>query len=82
MMSSLKKPKLPEFFTNQMQNIGGHLNSCHLRITLGISYESKRVKNDRKEKSNQMQQCIRILLFHIYMKLSMFRATHHPSSGA
>jgi len=22
------------------------------------------------------------LLFHIYMKLSMFRATHRPSSGA
>jgi len=22
------------------------------------------------------------LLFHIYMKLSLFRATHHPSSGA
>jgi hypothetical protein len=35
-----------------------------------------------KEKSNKMQQCIRILLFHIYMKLNMFRATHHPSSGA
>ena len=25
-----------------------------------------------------MQQCIKILLFHIYMKLSMFRATHRP----
>jgi len=35
-----------------------------------------------KEKSNKMQQCIKILLFHIYMKLNMFRATHHPSSGA
>ena len=34
------------------------------------------------EKSNKMQQCIEILLFHIYMKLNMFRATHHPSSGA
>jgi hypothetical protein len=28
-----------------------------------------------KEKSNKMQQCIKILLFHIYMKLNMFRAT-------
>jgi len=28
-----------------------------------------------------MQLCIKIL-FHIYMKLSMFRATHRPSSGA
>jgi hypothetical protein len=35
-----------------------------------------------KEKSNKMQQCIKILLFHIYIKLNMFRATHRPSSGA
>jgi len=28
-----------------------------------------------------MQQYIKIL-FHVYMKLSMFRATHPPSSGA
>jgi hypothetical protein len=27
-----------------------------------------------KAKSNKMQQCIKILLFHIYMKLNMFRA--------
>jgi len=36
----------------------------------------------RKEKSNKMQQCIKILSFHIYLKLNMFRATHRPSSGA
>jgi len=35
-----------------------------------------------KEKFIKMQQCIKILLFHIYMKLNMFRATHRPSSGA
>jgi hypothetical protein len=35
-----------------------------------------------KEKSNKMQQCIEILLFYIYMKLDMFRATHGPSLGA
>jgi hypothetical protein len=35
-----------------------------------------------KEKSNKKQQCIKILLFHICMKLNMFRATHRPSSGA
>jgi len=35
-----------------------------------------------KEKSNKMQQDIKILLFHIYMKLNMFRATYHPSSRA
>jgi len=28
-----------------------------------------------------MQQCIKIL-FHIYMKLNMFQATHRPSCGA
>jgi hypothetical protein len=32
-------------------------------------------------KSNKMQECIKIL-FHIYMKLNMFWATHRPSSGA
>jgi len=35
-----------------------------------------------KEKSNKMQQRIKILLFHIYMKLNIFRATHCPSSTA
>jgi hypothetical protein len=35
-----------------------------------------------KAKSNKMQQYINILLFHIYMKLSVFRATRRPSSGA
>jgi hypothetical protein len=35
-----------------------------------------------KEKSNKMQQRIKILLFHIYLKLNMFRATHRPLSGA
>jgi len=35
-----------------------------------------------KEKSNKMQQRTNILLFHIYVKLNMFRATHRPSSGA
>jgi len=29
-----------------------------------------------------MQQCIKILLFHIYMKLNMFWVTGCPSSGA
>jgi len=29
-----------------------------------------------------MQKYIKILLFHIYMKLNMFQATHRPSSGA
>jgi len=29
-----------------------------------------------------MQQCIKISLFHVYTKLTMFQATHSPSSGA
>jgi len=33
-----------------------------------------------QRKSNKMQQCIKIL-FHIYMKLNMLRATHRPSPG-
>jgi hypothetical protein len=32
-------------------------------------------------KSNKMLQCIKIL-FHIYVKLNMFRVTQSPSSGA
>jgi hypothetical protein len=34
-----------------------------------------------KEKSNKMQQCIKILLFYIYVKLDMFRGTQRPLSG-
>jgi hypothetical protein len=34
-----------------------------------------------KEKFNKMQQCINILSFHIFMKLTMFRVTNRPSSG-
>jgi hypothetical protein len=35
-----------------------------------------------KEKSIKMQQYIKILLLHVYLKLNMFRATHRLSSGA
>jgi hypothetical protein len=40
------------------------------------------VETVHKEKFSMMQQYINILLFHIYMKLRMFRATYRPSSGA
>jgi hypothetical protein len=33
-----------------------------------------------KEKFNKMQKFIKTLLFHIHLKLNMFRATHRPSS--
>jgi len=35
-----------------------------------------------KEKSNKLQQFIKILLLHIYLKLNMFRVIHRPSSGS
>ena len=38
-------------------------------------------KCNSQRKSNKMQQYINIL-FHIYVKLNMFRATYRPSSGA
>jgi hypothetical protein len=45
-------------------------------------YDLNRVFSIYKGKSNKMQKYIKILLLHIYMKLSMFRATHRPSTGA
>jgi len=38
--------------------------------------------NNSHRRSNNMQQCINILLFYIYMTLNMFRAIHRLSSGA
>jgi len=35
-----------------------------------------------KKNPTRCKQCIKILLFYIYVKLNMFRATHRPSSGA
>jgi len=35
-----------------------------------------------KKNPTRCKQCIKILLFHIYMRLNMFRATHRPSSWA
>jgi hypothetical protein len=57
----------------------------YFRCTNNVLYDvrgSVHHSTIHKEKSNKMQQCIKILLFHIYMKLNMFRATHRPSSGA
>jgi len=42
----------------------------------------KQCPHIHKEKFHKMQQCIKILLFHIYLKHNMFRATDRPSSGA
>jgi hypothetical protein len=50
-------------------------------VSLAGSTSQTLTPNYSQRKSNKMQQCIRIL-FHNYMKLNMFRPTHHPSSGA
>jgi len=44
----------------------------------------KREKNYsiHNEIANKMQPCIKKLLFHVYIKLNMFRATQRPSSWA
>jgi hypothetical protein len=54
-------------------------NSAHKMITKETKIEQLVIMWDSQRKSNKMQQCIEIL-FHIHMKLNMFRATHRPSS--
>ena len=56
--------------------LGFKLSICLLNLVTEIKF------GIHEEKSNKMQQCIKLLLFRIYMKLNMFRATHRPSSGA
>jgi hypothetical protein len=55
--------------------------SLRLLVRLYV-YGSVHHSTIHKEKSNKIPQCIKIILFHIYMKLNMFRATHRLSSGA
>jgi len=66
-------------------NVAIRLSSSQGTQHTSCSHKVKRIQNISvfiKKRSNKMQQCIKILLFHIYMKLDMFRATHRPSSGA
>jgi hypothetical protein len=42
-------------------------------------YRKKKFIKKNPTRCNNASKC---LLFYIYMKLNMFRATHHPSSGA
>jgi hypothetical protein len=66
--------------------------SCQVPLTLSSQHkiqlhssrqheQNKILDTNSQRKSNKMQQCIKIL-FHIYMKLNLFRATHRPTSGA
>jgi len=60
-------------------SVGLKLVSCFKMSSLEITKNP--YTKSQKKKSNKIQQCIKIL-FHIYMKFNMFRATHLPSSGA
>jgi len=51
------------------------------KILRSSNLKKKREIVHKERKSNKVQKCIKILLFYIYMKLNMFRATHRPSSG-
>ena len=50
-------------------------------IVAFLFFTIKFVNYNSHRKSNKMHQCIKIL-FRIYLKLNMFRATYRPSSGA
>jgi len=56
-----------------------HLEGKVLRLDVRGSVHHSTI---HKEKSNKMQQCIKILFLPIYIKLNMFWETHRPSSGA
>jgi len=64
------------------------LSFCSLLQTITIIKQQQDVRGSvhhsiiLKENYNEMQKCITILLFHIYMKLNTFRTTHRPSSEA
>jgi hypothetical protein len=71
------------YLLQNMQTPNKNLWTVKENLSHIILYPSKHLRHHytSHRKSNKMQQCINIL-FHIYMKLNMFRATHCPSSGA
>ena len=76
-----------DFKAIHIQNCVNYISGVSFVLQPKIQYQfdvrgSVQHSTIHKEKPNTMQQCIKILLFHIYMKLNMFRATHRPSSGA
>jgi hypothetical protein len=53
------------------------VNESLYRLVMGEDLDVRRSMHYNiihKEISSKMQQCIKILFFHIYMKLNMFRA--------
>jgi hypothetical protein len=77
----------PEKIPSDWESIPGPSDSnCHkehLNWNLELMFVDHNVHHSKihKEKSNKMQNYIQILLFQVYMKLDMFRATHRPSLG-
>jgi hypothetical protein len=59
---------------------GMYLKKKDVLPYLKLGYTNLILLNSYRQ-SNKTQQCIKIL-FHIYMKLNMFRTTHHPLLGA
>jgi hypothetical protein len=62
----------------QVQCVSDNFHQLHVQTTLHLW--KTRGCQCNKEKSNKMQKRIKILWFHIYMKLNMFRVTHCPPS--
>jgi len=59
-----------------------HHNTIHTEKTNKMQ-QAAHHNTSHTEKTNKMQQAAhQNLLFHIYMKFNMFRATHRPSSTA
>ena len=58
--------------------------SCAEKLYRQISFYTRVtfLKNNSYRKIQEDATVYQNLLFHIYMKLSMFRATHRPSTGA
>jgi hypothetical protein len=69
--------KYPEDNSSLLQH-GESLKS--LQNLSKFCWPSPQIYRSSQRKSNKIQQCIKIL-FNIYMKLNMFRATRRPSSG-
>jgi hypothetical protein len=51
-------------------------------VEVGEAEDKHRSTNHSYRKIQQDATVYQNLLFHIYIKLNMFRATHRPSSGA
>jgi hypothetical protein len=72
-------PEIPNYVT--VQNAQQFLKAAAEMINF-IWFISGRGERNSYRKIQQDATVYQNLLFHIYMNLNMFRATHRPSSGA